>query len=81
MKSIVKIVGEGLLGLLAGGFFAVIYIIFPIGWLYWIWMAFQLGSFSMFVAGLIPPFFLISIPVGAYSLFFGLPDWVINYFT
>ena len=80
MQSIIKSIGEGLLGLVTVGFFLAFYIILPVGWLYWIWMAFQLGSFSMFVVALIPLLHLITAPVGVYALFFGLPDWVFIYF-
>ena len=51
-----------------------------VGDLYWLWMAINLGSFMMFAAGAVPPFFFITGPVGAWSLLFGVPDWVFNVF-
>ena len=57
-----------------------LFFLIPIGDLYWIWMAIQFGSFGMFFVGLIPPFFFIAAPVGAWSLIFGPPDWVIRMF-
>jgi len=49
-----------------------------VGWFYWFFMAYLLGSPMMFVAN----FFLIFLtaPVGLYSLFFGIPEWVIYLF-
>ena len=52
----------------------------PIGWLYWFWMAVQLGSFGMFAMAFFPPTILVAAPVGAYSLIFEIPDWVIYRF-
>jgi ABC-type multidrug transport system permease subunit len=58
------------------GFFLLI----PIGDLYWLWMSIHIGSFLMFVMGLFPLTALIVAPVGAYSLIFGVPEWVFNFF-
>jgi hypothetical protein len=66
----------GALGVVAIGF----YILFGIGGLYWLWMSIQLGSFLMFVIGIIPPFFILTSIIGGYSLIFGLPEWVYNWF-
>jgi hypothetical protein len=52
----------------------------PVGCLYWIWMAIQLKSFVMFVLGIAGPAVLITAPIGAYSLIFGMPDWVQSLF-
>ena len=49
-----------------------------IGWLYWVWMAIQLGSFSMFVFGLLGPFALISSILGIWSFLFGIPGWLLH---
>lgn len=53
-----------------------LYMLFGIGALYWMYTAVQLGSFFMFVLGLIPIFWI----VGAYAFIFGVPEWVINFF-
>lgn len=58
----------------------VIYPLIGLGDLYWLWMAIQFGNFKMFLAGLFPLFFIVTGPVGAWSLFFGTPDWVIRIF-
>ena len=50
-----------------------------IGFFYWLWMSINIGSFWMFIVG-ITPFVIITVPVGAWSLFFGIPDWVVNIF-
>jgi len=51
-----------------------------LGNLYWLWLAIELGSFMMFVIGLLPLFAMITGPVGAWSLVFGLPLWVVDVF-
>jgi len=51
-----------------------------VGGLYWLWMAIQFGSFGMFVLGLIPPFYIFTGPIGAWSLIFGPPSWVVDWF-
>lgn len=56
------------------------FVLLPIGELYWFWMAIQMGSFGMVVFGIIPPFFIVAAPVGTWSMFFGPPTWVINWF-
>ena len=69
---------------LKGGFLSLlgmaISILFSIGGIYWLWMATQLGSFWMFFCGLFPFTMLITVPVGAYSFIFGMPEWVANMF-
>ena len=67
---------EGAMGMAFMGLF----ILIGLGDLYWLWMSIQLGSFIMFVAGMFPLFFIVTGPVGAGSLLFGVPDWVINMF-
>jgi len=60
--------------------FTSLFILIGLGDIYWLWMAFKLGSFVMGVIGLFPLFFIITGPVGAWSLLFGMPSWVINMF-
>ena len=55
-------------------------ILMILGELFWLWTAVDIGSFWMFVIGLIPPFFIVTCPVGAWSLLFGVPDWVTSLF-
>jgi len=52
----------------------------PLGALYWLWIAIQLGSFMMFVFGILGPAVAVTAPFGLYMLFFGVPHWVINLF-
>jgi len=58
-----------------------VYALFAVGWMvgyvYWQWMSFQLGSFWMFFWGTAPPGIVVSPFVGIYAFFFGIPDWVI----
>ncbi len=58
-----------------GGFF-----VFGIGTIYWIWMSIQLSSFWMFFLGLAGPAVMITGPIGAYSIIFGVPNWIIDTF-
>lgn len=67
---------EGAMGMAFMGLF----ILIGLGDLYWLWMSIQLGSFMMFVGGVFPLFFIVTGPVGAWSLLFGVPDWVVNMF-
>ncbi len=57
-----------------------LYILLFIGDLYWLWVSIQLGSFGMFLFGAFPFTMPIAAPVGAYSLIFGVPAWVLNLF-
>ncbi|AVV83762.1 hypothetical protein [Shewanella putrefaciens] len=61
--------------------FYLFYMLLSVGALYWLWMAIQLKSFLMFLVGLFPFFMIITGPVGAYSLLFGTPEWVYNWFA
>lgn len=76
MLSKLSDLATGSLGLL----FIAIYILFGLGELYWLWMAFKIGSFWMFVFGFVPPTLFIAALVGAYSLVFEIPAWVYNLF-
>lgn len=70
-------------GIITGGIGILMFplmLLFPLGGLYWLWMSIQLGSFAMFVLGVIPPFFIVTSALGAWSLLFGLPRWVFNIF-
>lgn len=51
-----------------------------VGGIYWLWLAIKLGSFGMFILGVIPPAWIITAPVGAWSLLFGPPYWVLRMF-
>ncbi len=76
-------VGNGFLYVVGSGIQLSIfglYMLFGIGGLYWLWLSIQLESFLMFVVGIFPLSFLITAPVGAYSLVVDTPRWVINWF-
>lgn len=79
MVSLKDRVGTVLGGGLGIGAFT-LYILFGLGTLYWLWTAIQNGSFGMFVIGIFPLFIIFTAPVGAYSLLFGMPDWIYNTF-
>ncbi|TQE98563.1 MAG: maltose ABC transporter permease [Spiribacter salinus] len=71
---------RALLDAVGGGFFMFIMVLLALGDLYWLWMSFQIGSFVMFVLGLFPPFFVVTAPVGAWSLVVGTPAWLYDLF-
>lgn len=48
------------------------------GWLFWIWMSIQLGSFMMFLFAFLGPFGLIAAFLGLWSLIFGAPVWLLH---
>ena len=56
-------------------------ILVTIGGIYWMWIAIQIGSFTMFLVGMLPPAWIITGVVGAYSLLFGVPRWIFNWFA
>ena len=74
--SKIQELSESALGLAIMG----LYILSGIGSLYWLWIAIQIGSFSMFVVGIIPITIIITGPVGAWSILFGVPDWIYDIF-
>ena len=47
-----------------------------IGGAYWLWLAISTGSALMFAIGVIPLFYPVTAPIGAWSLAFGTPSWV-----
>lgn len=73
----------GMFEILAGGFslaaFALMGLFF-VGHLYWLWMAFKIGSFGMFLFGMVPPALVVAGVVGAYALIYEMPSWVYSWF-
>lgn len=67
---------EGAMGMTFMG----LIILVALGNLYWLWMSIHIGSFLMFAAAFFPLFTIITGPVGAWSFFFGAPNWVIKIF-
>ncbi len=51
-----------------------------LGWAYWMWMAIQIGSFGMFILGLLGPLALVAGMLGLWSFSFGMPDWLFDLF-
>jgi hypothetical protein len=51
-----------------------------VGDFYWLWMAARLGSVMMFIIGLLPPAFIVTAPVGLYSMVLSKPLWVVSVF-
>jgi hypothetical protein len=49
-----------------------------LGWAYWMWMAINLGSFLMFLFGLMGPFALLAGILGLWSFAFGIPLWILH---
>jgi hypothetical protein len=51
------------------------------GWAYWMWMAIQLGSFGMFLFGILGPLAFVAGLLGLWSLLFGAPLWLLSLVT
>jgi hypothetical protein len=49
-----------------------------LGWAYWMWLAIKLGSFMMFLFGILGPTALIAGVLGLWSFFFGIPLWILH---
>jgi hypothetical protein len=58
----------------------VLFLLMPLGALYWLWIAIKLGNFMMFVLGLLGPAVPVTAPVGLYMLLFGTPRWIVELF-
>lgn len=68
------------IGMIGGAGAMVLFTLLPVGALYWIWIAIKLGSFVMFVLGVLGPAVLITAPIGLYMFLFGVPHWVVSLF-
>jgi hypothetical protein len=75
LSSFLVVIGSGASIAIYGCF-----MLLGVGGLYWLWLAVQLKSFGMFVIGMFPLAYIVTAPVGAYSLVFGTPVWVYNVF-
>ena len=49
----------------------------PLGGYYWTYISWTFGSWLMFWCVCLLP---ISVPVGIYMFYFGVPDWITNLF-
>ena len=49
----------------------------PMGGLHWAYISWELGSFLMFWCVCILP---LSVPVGVYMMYFGIPNWIMHLF-
>jgi hypothetical protein len=77
-------IGNGFLGILAVSFGFLSMVVWGfagLGGIYWLWLAIQLKSFGMFFLGMVPFFWIVTAPVGAYAWAFGTPQWVTNTFS
>ena len=75
MKKISDLFGSAL-----GFCLMALYLIVPLGDIYWLWMSLKIGSFWMFVLGLFPLTLIPTTLIGAYGLVFGMPEWVYRWF-
>ncbi|MFA0435938.1 maltose ABC transporter permease [Vibrio breoganii] len=57
-----------------------VYILLPLGWVYWLWIAIKIGGFAMFAVALFPLTAPIASILGGWSFLFGLPQWVVSVF-
>lgn len=49
-----------------------------LGWAYWMWMSFHLGSFMMFFFGILGPLAMIAAFLGLWAFLFGIPLWLLH---
>ncbi|MGG9998970.1 hypothetical protein ACQU0X_02700 [Pseudovibrio ascidiaceicola] len=56
--------------------FVVLYILAPLGWVYWLWLSVKVGGFLMFALTLFPLSAPIASMLGIWSFLFGVPVWV-----
>jgi hypothetical protein len=56
-----------------------IHLIIVVGDIYWLWLSFKIGSVWMFILG-VSPVFMITALIGAWSLFFSVPEWIYRVF-
>ena len=68
---------SALIGFVGVPVFVVSALVLVSGWAYWMWMAIQIGSFAMFLFGLLGPLGIIAALFGIWSLVFGLPLWMV----
>ncbi|WP_286339398.1 hypothetical protein [Ferrimonas sp. YFM] len=57
-----------------------LYVLFPAGWLFWLWVAIKAGGFFMFFVALFPITAPFAALIGAWSLLFGMPTWAVDWF-
>lgn len=57
--------------------FVVLYILAPLGWVYWLWLAVKVEGFIMFALALFPLTSPIAAMLGIWSFLFGVPDWAL----
>lgn len=49
-----------------------------IGHLYWMWLTVKSESFGLFLLSFFPLTCVVTGPLGAFSLLFGTPEWLVN---
>ncbi|MGR5297549.1 maltose ABC transporter permease [Vibrio mediterranei] len=57
-----------------------LWLLFPLGWVYWFWIAIKFGGFAMFAMAFFPVTAPFAAILGGWSFLFGLPEWVISVF-
>ncbi|ANS84050.1 hypothetical protein VSVS12_00226 [Vibrio scophthalmi] len=57
-----------------------LYLILPLGWVYWLWIAVKIGGFAMFAMALFPITAPFAALLGGWSFLFGIPDWAYSFF-
>jgi hypothetical protein len=50
--------------------------IYVLCWVYWLWLAFKVGSFGMFAFGFFFPLAIAAAILGLWSLLFEMPSWL-----
>jgi len=67
-----------LIGLVGAGGVIAFSLVSSLGWAYWMWMAIKIGSFGMFLFGILGPLAFIAGLLGLWSFFFGIPMWLFH---
>lgn len=67
-----------LIGMVGATAFYVISIGMLPGWVFWLWMAIQFGSFWMFLFAFVGPLGIVAAILGLWSLLFGIPGWLLH---
>ncbi|MTH66726.1 maltose ABC transporter permease [Paracoccus shanxieyensis] len=62
------------------GVFFALWALLLLGDLYWLYSSIQIGSFFMFVLGLLGPIAFLTGLIGGFALLFGWPDFILSIF-
>jgi len=79
MNNAIKIYLTSVLTTFGIGLIIMLVNLIIIGEVYWLYSSYKIGSFWMGLIG-ISPLGIFTAPIGLYSLFFGMPNWLMLWF-